>query len=82
MIWIDTTWWLAAIFVGVGAGVGETTVPVLRRFTGEADAFASDMWTIVPVVAVSSALLSIAFVPLARWSLGLARPEWKVPADA
>ena len=37
---------------------------------------------IVPVVAVSSAIMSIAFVPLARWSLGLARPEWKVPVDA
>jgi hypothetical protein len=31
---------------------------------------------------VSAAILSIPFVPLARWSLGLARPEWKVPANA
>jgi rod shape-determining protein MreD len=82
VIRIDTTWWLAAIFVGVGAGVGETAVPVIRRFTGEEDAFVPEMWTIVPVVVVSSAVLSIAFVPLARWSLGVARPEWKVPANA
>jgi len=82
VIRIDTTWWLAAIFVGVGAGAGETAVPVIRRFTGEVDAFVPQMWTIVPVVAVSSAILSIAFVPLARWSLGVARPEWKVPANA
>ena len=82
LIRIDATWWISAIFVGLGAAVGETTVPVIRRFTGEEDAFVPEMWTIVPVVAVSSAILSIAFVPLARWSLGLARPEWKVPVDA
>jgi rod shape-determining protein MreD len=82
VIRIDTTWWLAAIFVGVGAGAGETAVPVIRRFTGEEDAFVPQMWTIVPVVAVAAAILSIPFVPLARWSLGLARPEWKVPANA
>lgn len=82
LIRIDATWWISAIFVGVGAAVGETTVPVIRRFTGEQDAFVADLWTIVPVVAASSAIMSIAFVPLARWSLSLARPEWKVPADA
>ena len=82
VIRIDTTWWLAAIFVGVGAGVGETAVPVIRRFIGEEDAFVAEMWTIVPVVAVAAAIASIAFVPLARWSLSLARPEWKVPVDA
>ena len=82
LIRIDATWWISAIFVGVGAAVGEASVPVIRRFTGEEDAFVPEMWTIVPVVAVSSAIMSIVFVPLARWSLGLARPEWKVPADA
>ena len=82
VIRIDTTWWLAAIFVGIGAAAGETAVPVIRRFTGEEDAFVPEMWTIVPVVAVAAAILSIPFVPLARWSLGLARPEWKVPANA
>jgi hypothetical protein len=39
LIRIDTTWWLAAIFVGIGTGAGELTVPVVRRFIGEADAF-------------------------------------------
>jgi rod shape-determining protein MreD len=82
LIRIDTTWWLAAIFVGVGAGVGETSIPVIRRFTGEQDAFVPEMTKIIPVVAVTAAIMSIALVPLARWSLGLARPEWKVPVDA
>ncbi len=81
LIRIDTTWWLAAIFVGVGAGVGEATVPVVRRFIGEQDAFVPEMAKIVPVVAVTSAIASIVLVPLARWSLKLGRPEWKVLTD-
>ncbi|MFP5488322.1 MAG: hypothetical protein ACLGHQ_08465, partial [Acidimicrobiia bacterium] len=35
VIRIDTTWWLAAIFAGIGTGVGELAVPVVRRFVGE-----------------------------------------------
>lgn len=79
---IDTTWWLAAIFVGAGAGAGEATVPVIRRFTGEEDAFVANLATIVPVVAVGAAVVSIPLMPIARWALGIAPPEWKVPADA
>lgn len=82
VIRIDTTWWMAAIFVGLGTGVGEASVPVIRRFTGEEDAFAPELVKIVPVVAVAAAALSIVLVPLARWSLSLSPPEWKVPADA
>jgi rod shape-determining protein MreD len=82
VIRIDTTWWLGALFVGLGTMVGEAAVPVIRRFTGEEDAFVPELIKIIPVVGVTSAALSIALVPLARWSLGLARPEWKVPADA
>jgi len=81
LIRIDTTWWLAAIFVGIGAGVGEAAVPVVRRFIGEQDAFVPEMAVIVPVVAVAAAISSIVLVPLARWSLKLGRPEWKVPTD-
>ncbi len=82
VIRIDTTWWLGAIFVALGTAVGEASVPVIRRFTGEEDAFAADLAVILPVVAVAGAALSPLFIPLARWTLGLARPEWKVPADA
>jgi hypothetical protein len=81
VIRIDTTWWLAAIFVGIGTGVGELTVPVVRRFIGEDDAFVPDLAVIVPVVAVAGALLSIPFVPLGRWALKLERPAWKAPVD-
>ena len=78
---IDTTWWLAAIFVGVGPAVGEAAVPVVRRFIGEEDAFVPEMAKIVPVVAVTSAIASIVLVPVSRWALKLGRPEWKLPAD-
>lgn len=82
LIRIDTTWWLAAIFVGFGTGVGELSVPVIRTFTAEVDAFGPELYTVIPVVTVAAAALSPLLVPLARWSLGIAPPEWKVPADA
>ncbi len=81
VIRIDTTWWMAAIFVGIGSGIGEALVPVVRRFIGEEDAFVPEMTTIIPVVAVAAAMASIALVPLGRWALKLGRPEWKLPND-
>jgi rod shape-determining protein MreD len=81
LIRIETTWWMAAIFVGVGAGIGEACVPVVRRFIGEEDAFVPEMAKIVPVVAIAAAAASLLLVPLARWALKIERPEWKMPAD-
>ena len=70
---IDTTWWLAAIFVGVGAAAGEAAVPVVRRFIGEEDAFVPEMAKIIPVVAIAAAIASLVLVP--RQPLGAqARP--------
>lgn len=82
LIRIETTWWMAALFVGVGAGIGEAGVPVVRRFIGEEDAFVPEMARIVPVVAIAAAALSILLVPIGRWSLKIPRAEWKMPADA
>lgn len=82
VIRIDTTWWLAALFVGIGTGVGELSVPVVRRFVGEEDAFVPDLAVIVPVVAVAGAVMSLGLVPIGRWALKIPRPEWKLPADA
>lgn len=81
LIRIETTWWLAALFVGVGSGLGEACVPVVRRFIGEDDAFAPDMAVIVPVVAVAAAIVSIALVPVGRWALKIPKPEWKLLSD-
>ncbi|MDJ0771272.1 MAG: rod shape-determining protein MreD [Ilumatobacter sp.] len=82
VIRIETTWWLAAVFVGIGAAAGEAGVPVVRRFIGEEDAFVPEMATIVPVVAVAAAIMSVVLVPVGRWSLKVAKPEWKAPSDA
>lgn len=78
---IDTTWWLAAMFVFVGAAAGEAATPVVLRFIGEEDAFVPELTRIIPVVAVSAAIASLVLVPVARWALKLGKPEWKLPAD-
>lgn len=78
---IETTWWMAAAFVAIGAAVGEAGVPVVRRFIGEEDAFVPEMSRIIPVVAVAAAVASLLLVPLSRWALKLGRPEWKLPAN-
>ena len=81
VIRIETTWWLAALFVAIGAAVGEAGVPVVRRFIGEQDAFVPEMAKIVPIVALAAGAASVLLVPLARWALKLERPEWKIPVD-
>jgi rod shape-determining protein MreD len=82
VIRIETTWWLAAVFVGLGSAVGEALAPVVRRFVGEEDAFNPNLATIIPVVAVSAAILSVPLVPVGRWALKVPKPEWKVPEAA
>ena len=82
VIRIDTTWWLAAAFVAIGCAVGEGLAPVVRRFVGEQDAFNPQLAKVVPVVAVAGAVTSLVLVPLARWAMKVAKPEWKGPAEA
>lgn len=78
---IDVHWWMAAIFVGLGAAVGELAVPVVRYFVGQTNVFTPQLTTIVPVVALGAALMSPLFVPMSRWCLRLGRVEWKVPTE-
>jgi rod shape-determining protein MreD len=78
---IDVHWWLAAIFVGLGAAVGELAVPVVRYFVGQTNVFSPQLTIIVPVVALGAALMSPLFVPMSRWCLRLGRVEWKVPTE-
>jgi rod shape-determining protein MreD len=73
----DPQWWLAALFTGLGAAVGETAVPVVRAFIGEEHVFTPRLYTIVPVVAVSAMVMSPVLVPLGRWCMKVKRPEWK-----
>lgn len=81
VIRIETTWWLAAVFVAIGSAIGEGLAPVIRRFVGEENAFNPHLVTVIPVVAVSAAILSVVLVPLGRWTLKVAKPEWKVPSE-
>lgn len=78
----DPQWWLAAIFVALGAAAGEAMMPVVRLFIGESDPWPPDMATVVPVVALSSALLSPLLVPIARWCLRIKRAAWVAPEEA
>jgi rod shape-determining protein MreD len=78
-ITVDPQWWLAALFVAVGAAVGEIAVPVVRTFIGEVGAVDERLMTIVPIVAVAAALMSPLMVPVGRWCLRIKRPEWKAP---
>ncbi|MEM1335331.1 MAG: hypothetical protein AAGG08_17925, partial [Actinomycetota bacterium] len=55
--------------------------PVVRLFIGEADPWPPDMATVVPVVAVASAIASPLLVPIARWCLRMRRAEWVAPAE-
>lgn len=80
-ITIDPQWWLAAIFTGVGAAVGEACVPVVRAFIGEEQRFTDRWLTVVPVVAVAALVTSPLFVPLGRWCMRVKRSEWKAPVE-
>jgi len=81
LITADPQWWLLAIFAAIGAAAGEAMMPVVRLFIGETDPWPPDMATVIPVVAVSSAILSPLFVPIARWCLRMRRAEWVAPAE-
>lgn len=73
-------WWLAAVFTGLGTAAGTLAVPTVRLFIGEVDPFDERLRTIVPIVAVGGAIMSIVLVPLARWCLRMKSSEWKEPA--
>ena len=77
----EPPWWLLGLGVLFGSAAGEAMVPVVRLFTGEEDPWPPEMLTIVVVVAVSAAVLTPVFVPLARWCLRVRGPAWTAPID-
>jgi rod shape-determining protein MreD len=77
----DPQWWLSAIFVGLGAAVGEAMIPVVRIFIGEEDPWPSEMLKVVAIVTVAAMVLSPLLVPLGRWCLRIRGAEWKAPAE-
>jgi rod shape-determining protein MreD len=80
-ITIDPQWWLAALFTGLGAAVGEMAVPVIRAFIGEEHVFDPRFGIVVAVVAAGAMVLSPLLVPIGRWCLRIKRPEWKAPRE-
>ena len=81
-ITIDPQWWLAALFTGLGAAVGEAAVPVVRAFIGEEQAFGPRYGVTVAIVAAGAMVLSPLLVPVGRWCMRIKRPEWKAPKEA
>ena len=81
-ITIDPQWWLAALFTGLGAAVGEAAVPVIRTFIGEDHQFDPRLGIVVAVVAAGAMVLSPLLVPIGRWCMRIKRPEWKAPKEA
>jgi len=79
LIAADPQWWLNALFTGLGAAAGSLMIPVVRLFVGEPAPFQDRLTLVVPVVAMSAALMSPVLVPLARWCLRMKRPEWTQP---
>lgn len=77
----DPQWWLAAVFVGLGAAAGEAMVPVVRLFIGEENPWPPDMVQIVLTVAIAAVVMSPALTPVARWCLRMRGPEWTAPAE-
>ena len=81
-ITIERHWWLAALFCGLGAAVGEAMVPIIRTFVGEEQVFEPRLGIVVAVVAAGAMVLSPLFVPVGRWCMRIKRPEWKAPKEA
>ena len=54
-------------------------VPNVLQGAGARGAGHDELFVVVPIVAVSAAVMSPLLVPLARWSLRLRRPEWTQP---
>ncbi len=79
LITVEPQWWLAALFVGLGAAAGELMVPIVRLFIGEVERLDPRLREIVPIVAVAAMVMSPLLVPLARWCLRMKKAEWKAP---
>lgn len=81
LITIERHWWLAAIFTGIGAAVGELLVPTVRAFIGEQEAFSPRLFTIVPVVAVAALVMSPVLVPIGRWCMRVKSPDLRASLE-
>jgi len=74
----DPQWWLASLFAGLGAVVGETALPVGKMITGEDGWLNTDLIKAVVIVTAGALVLSPLLVPFGRWCVAVKRPKWKV----
>jgi hypothetical protein len=77
---VDPHWWLSMMFVALGAGVGELSVPVVKTFVSDGGWHGERLSSILPVVAITSAAFAVPFVPFSRWCLAIRKKTWKAPA--
>lgn len=77
----DPHWWLKAVFVALGAAVGEAALPVVRLFIGQENPWPTDMFRIVVVVALAAAAMSPVLLPVSRWCLKIRGSSWKAPLE-
>lgn len=73
----DPQWWLASIFAGVGAGVGELSIPFVEAVTGQSGWVQRSLWVTVPAVAAFAAVTCTPLMPVGRWMVGAKRKKWK-----
>jgi cell shape-determining protein MreD len=77
----EPQWWLASIFVVIGAAVGEGSIPFIKFLTGQDGWIDQRLLKVIPIVAVSAGLLAPLFVPLGRWCVGAKRRTWRAIVD-
>ncbi len=73
----DPQWWLASLFALVGAAVGELSIPVAEVITGQSGWITGRLLFVVPMVAVTAAVLCPLLMPVGRWMMGVKRKKWK-----
>lgn len=81
LITIERHWWLAALFTGLGAAVGELLVPTVRAFIGEQRAFTPRLITVIPVVAIAAMVMSPLLVPIGRWCMRVRTSDLRASID-
>jgi rod shape-determining protein MreD len=73
----DPQWWLASLFALVGAAVGELSIPVAEVITGQSGWITGRLLLVIPMVAITAALLCPLLMPVGRWMMGVKRKKWK-----
>lgn len=70
--------WMAGLSAVAGAAVGEAAIPVIDLVAGESGWVSENVVRIVPIVALTSGLMSVPLLPVGRWMVGAKRRKWRV----